>query len=70
MAEPRRHSAQEIIAHAETIRGLLGRVRAYLKNEPLEKPEVLASGIEFMLEGLYVHKKLSKAEMRGHVAYG
>ncbi len=63
-------SAQEIISRAKKVRGLLGRVRAYLKSEQIDHPEVLASAIEFMLEGLYVHKKLSKTEMQGHVAYG
>lgn len=63
-------SATELIDRADRIKGLLGRVRAYLKNEEIDRPEVLASGIEFMLEGLYAHKRLSKTETRGHTAYG
>ncbi|HOJ60298.1 MAG TPA: magnesium chelatase [bacterium] len=62
--------ATEIIALAEQVRGLTGRVKAYLKNDPLQRPEVLASGIEFMLEGLFAHKRLSKTEMHGQVRYG
>jgi len=56
--------ATEIIALAEQVRGLTGRV------DPLQRPEVLASGIEFMLEGLFAHKRLSKTEMHGQVRYG
>jgi magnesium chelatase subunit I len=63
-------SAKELIQQAESVKGLIGRVNAYLKEESIEKPEVLASGIEFMLEGLYAHKKLSKTEMHGKVTYG
>ena len=46
-------SAQEVVDRAQEIKGLVGRVQAYLKQEPIRKPEVLASGIEFMLEGLF-----------------
>lgn len=62
-------SAAEFISCAEDVQGLLGRVRAYLKNEAIGKPEVLASGIEFMLEGLYSHKRLSKTNVKGQTAY-
>ncbi|MGI6454694.1 MAG: magnesium chelatase [bacterium] len=63
-------SAQEVVDRAQEIKGLVGRVQAYLKQEPIRKPEVLASGIEFMLEGLFAHKRLSKTELQGQVAYG
>lgn len=62
--------AADLIQRSEAVRGLLGRVRAYLKEDPIDQPEVLASGIEFMLEGLYAHKKLSKTEVEGQIAYG
>lgn len=62
--------AAELINRAEPVRGLTGRVKAYLKNDPIQRPEVLASGIEFMLEGLFAHKRLSKTEMQGQVTYG
>lgn len=63
-------SVQEMIGKAQQVRGLIGRVNAYLKEDGIEKPEILASGIEFMLEGLYAQKRLSKTEMQGHVSYG
>ena len=62
--------AKELCERAEKVKGLVGRVRAYLKQEDVDRPEVLASGIEFMLEGLYAHKHLSKTDMDGQVAYG
>lgn len=63
-------SSHDLISNAKDVHGLLGRVKAYLKDEDIDKPEVLASGIEFMLEGLFSHKRLSKTEMQGQVAYG
>ncbi len=63
-------SAKEFVSHAENVQGLMGRVRAYLKDDPIDKPEVLASAVEFMLEGLYSHKRLSKTNLRGQTAYG
>mgnify|MGYP000891225953 FL=1 len=63
-------SAKEVIHRAQIVRGLLGRVKAYLKEESLERDEVMASAIEFMLEGLYAQKRLSKTEMLGRVSYG
>ena len=62
--------AGEIIVRAERVKGLMGRVRAYLKDDEIQVPEVLASGVEFMLEGLYAQKKLSKTELQGLVTYG
>lgn len=62
--------ADELIGEAEKVRGLVGRVKAYLKDDDMDNPEILASGIEFMLEGLYAHKKLGKSETRGKVSYG
>ncbi len=62
--------AKDLVDRAKKVRGMLGRVQAYLKEENMKHTEVLASGVEFMLEGLYAHKRLSKTEMQGHVAYG
>lgn len=61
--------ADELVKKAEQIKGLMGRVKAYLKDEDLNQPAVLASAIEFMLEGLYSHKKLSKTDVQGKTAY-
>lgn len=60
----------EVCERAQMVRGLVGRVKAYLKDDGIERPEVLASGIEFMLEGLYSHKRLSKSDINGEIAYG
>lgn len=63
-------TAKEVICRAQFVRGLIGRVAAYLKEEALDREEVLASGIEFMLEGLCAQKRLSKTEMLGRITYG
>ncbi len=63
-------SSQDVISSADKVKGLVGRVRAYLKGEAVDRTEVLASGIEFMLEGLYAQKRLSKTEMTDYIAYG
>lgn len=62
--------ADEVIDRAQAVKGLLGRVQAYLKEDRVDDPAVLASGIEFMLEGLFAHKRLSKTEYQGQVSYG
>ncbi len=62
--------AKDLIRQADEVRGLMGRVKAYLKDEEIDQPEVLASCIEFLLEGLYSHKKLSKTDVQGKTAYG
>lgn len=61
--------AEQLVKKAEKVKGLMGRVKAYLKDEDLNNPAVLASCIEFMLEGLYSHKKLSKTDVKGKKAY-
>ncbi len=61
--------ARQLCENAQIVHGLVGRVKAYLKEEQIERPEIMASGIEFMLEGLYAHKRLSKTEVDGGVSY-
>ena len=60
-------SAVEVIDHAEQVQGLLELAHAagVPKNAP--KP-LLASAIDFALEGLYALKKISRSEERGYHA--
>jgi len=53
--------------------GLLGKVSGLQEmvtrmNNP-EKPEAIASAMEFILEGLYVNKKLTKTSVEGKTVY-
>lgn len=63
-------SVRDVLSSAQPVRGLIGRVKAYLKEEAIERDEILASGVEFMLEGLYAQKRLSKTERQDHTVYG
>jgi magnesium chelatase subunit I len=58
-------SANDVIAHAKQVQGLIDLAHAagVAKNAP---PPLLASGIDFVLEGLYAMKKISRSEDRGY----
>src|SRR6476661_4406367 len=58
-------SANDVIAHARQVQGLIDLAHAagVAKNAP---PPLLASGIDFVLEGLYAMKKISRSEDRGY----
>jgi magnesium chelatase subunit I len=58
-------SAADVLAHAQQVQGLVELTRAagIPKNA---SPSMLASGIDFVLEGLYATKKISRSEDRGY----
>src|SRR3954452_1425672 len=58
-------SAADVIAHAKQVQGLvdLAHAAGIAKNAPAP---LLASGIDFVLEGLYALKKISRSEDRGY----
>ena len=58
-------SASDVIAHARQVQGL--EQLAYAAGVPTEaSAPLLASGIDFVLEGLYATKKISRSEERGY----
>jgi magnesium chelatase subunit I len=58
-------SAAEVLSHAEQVQGLvdLARSSGIPRNA---RASLLASGIDFVLEGLYATKKISRSEDRGY----
>ena len=58
-------SASDVLSHAEQVQGLidLARTSGIPRNAPAS---LLASGIDFVLEGLYATKKISRSEDRGY----
>src|SRR5687768_11667433 len=58
-------SAADVLSHAEQVQGLvdLARASGIPRNAPAP---LLASGIDFVLEGLYATKKISRSEDRGY----
>src|SRR5687767_7846899 len=58
-------SAADVLNHAQQVQGLvdLARAAGVPKNAP---PPLLAAGIDFVLEGLYATKKISRSEERGY----
>jgi magnesium chelatase subunit I len=58
-------SAADVLAHAAEVQGLIDL--AYAAGIPKSaSPPVLASGVDFVLEGLYATKKISRSEERGY----
>ena len=58
-------SAQEVLAHAREVQGLVEL--AYAAGVPKQaSTPLLASGVDFVLEGLYATKKISRSEERGY----
>jgi len=58
--------AQETSPHMAEMRGLL---EALKKLDCDQSPARLASGLEFILEGLYLHHRLNKEKLPGKAAY-
>jgi magnesium chelatase subunit I len=58
-------SADEVVSHARQVQGLVELAHAVgvPKNAPAP---LLASGIDFMLEGLYATRKISRSDERGY----
>jgi magnesium chelatase subunit I len=59
-------SAHEASPHSAEMRGLL---EALKKLSCDQSPALLASGLEFILEGLYLHHRLNKEKLTGKSAY-
>ena len=58
--------AHEVSPHSAELRGLL---EALKKLNCDQSPALLASGLEFILEGLYLHHRLNKEKLPGKSAY-
>ena len=59
--------AEEVVAGLKKIQGLLEKT-AMLGVKPKDKAGLAASAGEFILEGLYAHKRISRTEERGFIA--
>ncbi len=58
-------AAREALEQLGTIQGLLDRVTA-MGIRPQEDPALAVSAAEFVLEGLYAHRRISRSEERGY----
>jgi len=58
-------SADDVITHAKQVQGLVDLAHAAGVARNAQAP-LLASGIDFVLEGLYAMKKISRSEDRGY----
>ena len=58
-------SAAEVLQHAQQVQGLVELTHAAGIPKNASAP-LLASGIDFVLEGLYATKKISRSEERGY----
>jgi magnesium chelatase subunit I len=65
----------DLVPAAELLRRVgpfpgLGRLLARLGMDQVESPGLAASAVEFVLEGLYLSRRISKHEVGGRVSYG
>src|SRR6185295_15796659 len=60
-------SSEDVLTHAREVQGLLELAHA-AGIPPKAAPQLLASGIDFVLEGLYAMKKISRNDERGYHA--
>jgi magnesium chelatase subunit I len=60
-------SSKEVLSHAREVQGLIEL--AHAAGVPKEaSPQLLASGVDFVLEGLYALKKIGRSDERGYQA--
>jgi len=59
--------AQAILEELKQIQGLFAQLSP-LSVKVSDAPEAAVAGAEFLLEGLYAHKRLSRSEERGFTA--
>jgi magnesium chelatase subunit I len=60
-------SARELLDEARSVQGLIELARQ-VGIAPNAPPPVLASAVDFVLEGLYAQKKISRSDERGYIA--
>jgi magnesium chelatase subunit I len=60
-------SAKEMLAQARSVQGLI-ELADHLKIGPKSSDPALASAVDFILEGLYAQKKISRSDERGYHA--
>jgi magnesium chelatase subunit I len=61
--------ARELLRQVGTVPGL-ARILDRLGDGGSETPELAAAAVEFVLEGLYLNRRLAKDELDGKVVYG
>jgi magnesium chelatase subunit I len=59
--------AQAILEELKQIQGLFGQLSP-ISVKSSDAPEIAVAGAEFLLEGMYAHKRLSRSEERGYSA--
>jgi magnesium chelatase subunit I len=56
-------------AYTQKIRSIPGLKRAFERLNSVAEPAMAASALEFILEGLHLHKKLNKKAVEGEISY-
>ena len=59
--------SEELLKQLRKIQGLVEST-SHLGFKPKDKPGLLVAGCEFVLEGLYAHRKINRSEERGFYA--
>ena len=57
-------------SYVRTVKEMIGLAEVVKKVSDSERPEVIASTVEFILEGLHLNKRLNKSSVKGKTVYG
>jgi len=57
-------------SYVRTVKEMIGLAEVVKKVSDSERPEVVASTVEFILEGLHLNKRLNKSSAKGKTVYG
>jgi magnesium chelatase subunit I len=60
-------SSEEVLGGLKNIQGLIEKLSG-AGVKPKDRPEVVVSAAEFLLEGLHAHKRIGRSEERGFIA--
>ena len=60
-------SSEEVLGGLKNIQGLIEKLNG-AGVKPKDRPEVVVSAAEFLLEGLHAHKRIGRSEERGFIA--
>jgi magnesium chelatase subunit I len=60
-------SAEKYLRQVKALGGMMQAIRVVADSE---RPEVIASAAEFILEGLHLNRKLNKEQLKGKTVYG
>jgi magnesium chelatase subunit I len=56
-------------SYVRNVKEIMGLVKVVKGVDDSERPETIASAVEFVLEGLHLNKRLNKSKLAGKTVY-